>query len=266
MAKLTKRQVADHNTSLRILDKDIITDDEREFVFRHYHPGAIHMNGATGAFFAPPGLSRDFTINTNGASRVLDLCAGIGALSIFKFWHSQWSREDRDRLQITCVEINPDYCAAGRKLLPEAAWINEDIFSLSPTDLGEFDIVIGNSPFGPVKRSGSGPRYTGPHFEFHVIDFAAAFAPYGVFIVPTASAPFVYSGASEYRDLKSGRGVDFQTQTGIRLSIGCSVDCATYKNEWFDVAPDVEIVCADYTCAKPVAVASRQLELMDSVA
>lgn len=66
------------------------------------------------------------------------------------------------------------------------------------------------------------------------------------------SAPFQYSGTQFYERREAGRGVAFEEATGISLEMGCGVDCSIYRDNWQDVAPSVEIVCADYESAKPV--------------
>ena len=110
MAKLTKQQRKAHGEAEAILTKDRITDDERDFVFQHWHEGATHENGAAGAFFTPFGLACDFALDGAGR-RVIDLCAGIGVLSYIIHHRSKWG----ERLaEITCVEINPRYVAVGR--------------------------------------------------------------------------------------------------------------------------------------------------------
>ena len=124
MAKLTKQQRKAHAEAEAILTKDRITDDERDFVFQNWHEGATHENGAAGAFFTPFGLACDFALDGAGR-RVIDLCAGIGVLSYIIHHRSKWG----ERLaEITCVEINPRYVAVGQKLLPQARWINADVF------------------------------------------------------------------------------------------------------------------------------------------
>ncbi|MEM8759213.1 MAG: hypothetical protein AAGE83_02670 [Pseudomonadota bacterium] len=252
MAKLTRDQIKRHEAALAILRKDRLTDDEREQVFRDFNPGAEHMNGRSGAFFTPFELAGDFALELNGATKVIDLCAGIGALSAFKFWRSQWDRREAERLDITCVEINPAFVEIGRKLAPWARWICADVFEIDAEELGRFDVACANPPFGRVRRSGLGPRYTGPEFELHVIDLASRFADRGAFIVPAMSAPFRYSGAQTYERRTQGRGRAFEKQTGISLDIGCGVDCSIYRDQWRDVAPAVEIVCADYEAAIPL--------------
>lgn len=257
MSKLTKAQTKAHKEALDRLRKDKLSDDDREFIMQNYHPGATHMNGAAGAFFTPPGLANDMVIDSRGR-RILDLCAGIGTLALHHWYSAQWDRDERERQEITCVEINPAYVEIGRKLLPSARWICADVFSLTPQQIGRFDVVISNPPFGQVQRSGSGPRYTGAHFDLHVVDLAAEFADRGTFILPAMSAPFRLSGQRNYQRLQSGRGVEFEQQTGAILEAGCGIDCNFHRDGWLDVAPAVEVVCADFENVKRPALAAHK--------
>lgn len=249
MSKLTKSQAKLHAEALARARKDKLTDDDREFIFAHFHPGANHINGEAGAFFTPLGLANDLMIDARGL-RVLDLCAGIGVLSMPHYWSAQWDSASRAALAITCVEINPAYVEIGRKIAPWARWICADAFDVTAKDLGTFDVVVSNPPFGRARRAGAGPRYTGPEFEFHLIDHAAQFASRGAFIVPKMSAPF--RSKPYHQPLKEGRGVDFIEKTGILLEAGCGIDCDIYRDEWLDVAPSVEVVCADFETARPI--------------
>lgn len=252
MSKLSKDQVRRHEAAMALLKQDRLTDDDREQVFRDFHPGAQHMTGPAGAFFTPFELAGDLAIEANGCTRILDVCAGIGVLSAFPYWRHQWSGASAPPIEITCVEINPAYCEIGRKLAPWADWINADVFDLSADDIGCFDIVVGNPPFGRSRRSATGPRYTGSETELHIIDHAAQFAESGAFIVPAMSAPFKYSGVQCYARRTEGRGIDFERTTGIALDVGAGVDCALYRDQWVDAAPAVEIVRAEFTAARPV--------------
>ena len=252
MSKLTREQTRRHSTAMALLQQDRLTDDDREQVFRDFHPGAEHMTGPAGAFFTPFDLAGDLAIEANGSTRILDVCAGIGVLSAFPYWRHQWSGASAPAIEIICVEINPAYCEIGRKLCPWATWINADLFDLTANDLGRFDMVLGNPPFGRSRRSATGPRYTGSETELHIIDHAAQFADYGAFIVPAMSAPFRYSGVQCFERRNEGRGVDFEHQTGIHLDVGAGVDCAIYRDQWVDAAPSVEIVTAEFTTAKPL--------------
>ncbi len=265
MAKLTKQEARAHAAAVEILHKDVLTDDDKWAVLANFHAGANHINSAAGAFFTPPDLASDFAIDAHGA-RIVDLCAGVGTLAFacasrFRFTNPEAARN------FVCVEINPDYVAIGRKIMPEATWICGDVFDVA-RELGRFDCAIANPPFGATPRGGRGPRYSGRAFEYHLMDLASDLADYGAFIIPQGSAPFVYSGVQCYRDTKPAEYLQFQAQTGITLEAGCGVDCSYHLDGWKGVKPNVEIVCADFEAAratrhtpapKPAAPVSAQI-------
>lgn len=243
MAKLTKAQRKAHAEADAILTKERLTDDEREFVFRNWHEGANHINGAAGAFFTPYDLASDFALD-GAAGRVIDLCAGIGILSYFV---GERARYGSRTTELTCIEINPNYCEVGRKLLPDARWIHADVFDWRELGLGRYDMAIGNPPFGRVRRSGNGPRYRGAEFEFHVIDIAAELADYGAFILPQQSASFQYSGRQYYERRNTGKGIEFEKATGLEMACGAGVDTSIFKDDWKDTSIITEIACFDFT-------------------
>lgn len=255
MAKLTKAQAKAHQHACDLLSKDVLSEDEKIFVLQNWQESASHINTVAGAFFTPFDLARDFAIETF-SGRVIDLCAGIGMLSFAV--RSKLSWESGSRLELTCVEINPDYVAAGRKILPEATWIQASVFDVLDMGLAKFDLAISNPPFGRISRPEGkrAPRYNGAEFEFHVIDIAAHLASYGVFLLPQMSSGFRYSGSQEYRRDTSGKAVDFQQQTVIYLGPNCGIDTALYRDAWRGVSPVCEIVCCDFgeqEAAQPVA-------------
>jgi SAM-dependent methyltransferase len=243
MAKLTREQARMHAQACQLLEKDKLSLDEQYFVLGHWREDATHINSVSGAFFTPPALARDFAIEVSGA-RVIDLCAGTGSLA---FAVSQ--RLGGDLTNVTCVEINPDYVAVGRKILPEATWIQADVLNL-PIDIGHFDCAIANPPFGRVKANGRGPRFSGNVFEYRVIDIASDLADYGVFIIPQASAPFVFSGKSWYERNEHEKYRNFNKQTSIVLGPNCGIDTSVYRGDWTIVPPSVEIVTADFQEAR----------------
>jgi len=121
------------------------------------------------------------------------------------------------------------------------------VFDLPKLGLGRFDGAIGNPPFGQsAARSGKAPRYTGGHFDLHVIDLAGDHAGYGCFLIPQMSSPFQFSGRNGAGYLKSGRGRDFEAQTGWELHPGCGVDTDYYRNDWKTTAVTCEIVTVEY--------------------
>lgn len=249
MAKLTKTQAREHLAALALLSKPSLSLDERWEVLEKYREDAEHPNALDGAFFTPLGLARDFGIEVPACRRLIDLCAGIGTLA---YMHSRAYRAwgTGPFPEIVCVERNPAYVAVGRKLIPEATWIEADVFDLPKLGLGHFDVAISNPPFGAVRRSGRAPRHGGPEFEYAVIDLASDVADLGVFIVPQASAPFEFSGSRSYRETPDERHDRFRDATGIVLEAGCGIDCDHYRSEWRGVAPAVEIVLADFVEAR----------------
>lgn len=168
---------------------------------------------------------------------MIDLCAGIGRLAFA-------SRERAKR--IVCVEMNPEYAAVGKRVLPEAEWIVGDVFSLA--DLGQFDVAISNPPFGAVKTgSAFAGKYTGARFEYKVIEVASKLAKYGAFIIPQTSAPFRYSGCHQFSVEITNDCQKFMDQTGVTLDHNCGLDTSTYLSEWHGVSPMCEIVLSDFT-------------------
>lgn len=241
MAKLTKDEARKHAQACELLQKEQLTIDDRIFVLENWHEGATHINGIAGAFFTPTGLARDFAIDAGGGHRTIDLCAGIGGLSFWLFLHERIK-------ELVCVEINPAYIEVGRKILPEATWVQADIFQLP--DLGHFDLAIGNPPFGATnRRGGQGPRYAGRPFEYHVIDLASDLADRGAFIVGANAAPFCLRGSNHERKEHEAYAT-FRDQTSIELWEGCGVDTDLYRTEWHGVAPVVEIVTTDFDEAR----------------
>jgi hypothetical protein len=252
MSKLSKAEAKAHAHACELLKKDVLTYEDKWFILENWQESANHVNSVAGAFFTPPDLASDFALEVTGPN-VIDLCAGIGCLSFVTFNKFEWEPEKRPNF--TCVEINPDYIAVGKKILPEATWIQADVFEL-PANIGHFDCAISNPPFGAAKATGSAPRYTGRDFEYRVIDIASDLADYGAFIIPQMSAPFAYSGQQYLKrrdgsDLpKSDKWEKFYEQTKIEMDIGVGVDCSFHRDQWKGVAPAVEIVCADFTEAR----------------
>ncbi|MGR9587125.1 methyltransferase [Pandoraea sputorum] len=213
-----------------------LTMDERMFVLEHYQEGAHTDNAAIGAFFTPSGLARDFAIDVSG-KRVVDLCAGIGALA--------FACESDGRL-FTCVEQNAEYVRVGKKVMPDATWIHSDVFGDWWKAMPRFDMAISNPPFGRIRESSYVGTYTGGEFEYKVIDLGLRISDRGAFIVPQPSAPFRFSGARYYERIVSAKCAAFLRDTGICLEIGAGVDTSFYRGDWHGVSPICEIVLAEF--------------------
>lgn len=220
MSKLTKIQAKAHAEAVEILKKDALSYDERVFVLNNWQESATHINGVAGAFFTPCGLARDFGIEVSGR-RVVDLCAGIGSLA-FAYWdHSERKAE------ITCIEINRDYCDVGRKVLPEATWICADVFEHQWSG-PEFDCAISNPPFGNVRTHQN--KYGA--FEYDLIALAHDIARDGVFLLPQMSVPWRYSKHSHFEKTQNEKYFRFSRKTGIELTMNCGIDCDVYREDW----------------------------------
>ena len=259
MAKLTKQQNKRHLEALAILEKsEPLTTEEKEFVFANYHEAAESDVTYSGAFFTPLDMAFDFALETSGP-KIVDLCAGIGALAYAVYHHGRYHDE---RPRITCVEINPRFVEIGKTLLPEATWICADVSSVW-RELGRFDCAISNPPFGRIKTNQhKGPRYTGPNFEYIVADIASQIARHGAFIFPQMSAPFRLSGVRCYERTENRKYKQFAEATGLFMDAGCGIDTTVHADEWNQRPPVTEIVCCDFDERKE----RGQLELFGAAA
>lgn len=262
MAKLTKQQTKLHNQACDILTKPVLTEDDKFFVLENWREDATHNNAENGAFFTPLQLANDFAIEVSG-TKILDLCAGIGMLS---FMHNQRAAWNRDKFDITCVELNPDYIEVGKKILPEATWIQASVFEHESLELGDYDTVISNPPFGSAPRYGEkSSHYTGNRFEYHVIDIGMHYASYGVFIIPQTSAPFKFSANRGMEVQKTKQYVDFEEKTGLVLNPSCGIDTSIYDKDWHGVSPRVEIVTCEVDPMQRLTRATESMGLYEEV-
>ncbi|MFC9965620.1 methyltransferase [Nocardia ignorata] len=246
MGRLSRSEAAAHREALGLAGvRRDLTEDEKLFVLNHYQESANPAHHTDGAFFTPTGLAVCMSLDVVG-TRVIDLCAGIGALAYAcRNPHEQSS--GWPARELVCVESNPEFVAVGMKIVPEATWVCEDMFAVMRQRWRPFDTAIANPPFGVHPRTSNAPGYRGPRFEYHAIAVAAHLARHGVFLIPQNSAPFHYSGGdgmhegradAQYRRFSSG--------TGITLEPGCSVDTAFYDSHWHQPPTRTEIITTDF--------------------
>lgn len=246
MAKLTKVEVANHRRAEALLERGNLDYDERIEVLNNWHEGAVHMNSAASAHFTPYEMAFHLAIEVD-ARRVLDLCAGIGALSVGVFNHSERAIEE-----MVMVELNPDYAAVAKRLLPQAEVIVGSVYDkvlMAELATRNFTCVYSNPPFGNNAKSGNqGPRFKGP-MDYEVIDIASDLAPMGVFILPQQKLNWAYSGKQGMQKVENAKYERFRELTGIELDPNCGIDttlCGSFK----DVKVMVEIATADFTEAR----------------
>jgi len=250
MAKLTKEEFKKHNAALDLLAKDTLTYDEKLFVYENWNEGATSINSEAGAFFTPVDFASDFNLEVYKGGKVIDLCAGIGMLSFFAYHHKQ--------CDVTCIELNPSYYEVGKKLLPEATWINDTIFNYK--SFGGFTQAISNPPFGKIKTGvdkelQSELKYKGAEFDLITIEIASKIADYGSFILPQQSTPFKYSGSQYFVDTRlQSKGYNpnalsvpnkvqkFINETGFDYLFNIGIDTSVYLDDWKGVKPICEVV------------------------
>jgi len=247
MSKLTKKEIRNHEKALKVLEQDILSDDDKIYVFKHYHEAATNMNSKAGAFFTPLPLAWDFALVAGGTGSYkgsfVDLCSGIGVLA-----YSLVKRYPMAK--VTCIEINQEYVNVGKKLVPEADWHCLSLSNvLEIKALGPFDIAVSNPPYGYVDtfKDVKCVRYTGSHAEYKTLDIAACIASEAVFIMPIESAGFVFSGPGVYREHRTKKYLAMVEEMGMHLEVSSlGLDTAFYMDEenWKGgLKISVEITC-----------------------
>lgn len=247
MAKLTKAKNKLHNQALELLKLEHLTDDDKIFILDNWHEATASMPNESGAFFTPFSLANDFAIDAVVRGRVLDICAGIGSLSLACKFRTCMNEQ---KPEFTCVEINPKFVEIGKRIMPEATWICADVRDLAKLNLGKFDNVISNPPFGSNGRTGkdiTAPRYTGSEFEFKVMDIVADMADYGAFIIPQSSSPFRFSGQNGYyQPDKTSKLARFEKETGLVMEAGCGIDTHFHRDLWKSTNILTEVCTIDF--------------------
>ena len=222
--KLTREERHKHARAEAILSKEgPLNSDDRVEVIEGWHEGHSHNNAGASAFFTPFELAFHLALNIPSHGKLLDLCSGIGSLTVANLEHGPNHYDE-----IVLVEINPDYCAVARRLLPEAEVICGSVYDkglIAELASRRFTTVISNPPFGNISKpaEAQGPRFKGQvHYE--VLDIASDLADNGAFILPQGACPFEYSGRVNYTEVENRNYDKFSKATGIELQLGVSVD------------------------------------------
>ena len=254
MGRLTRPEIRRHEQAIKYLETlpHIKSLDQREelesFILENYEPAYSARNNVVnaGIFFTPVNLAKDFRVEAQGQTSIIDLCAGIGHLS---YWLQDWIKWEE--LELTCVEINPEFVKAGKVLVPKATWICADILdpdfsNLLPT--AKFSLAICNPPFGKNMAVKKTPHlnYTGGSFEFKAIEIASRVARNGAFIIPQSSSPIIhYPEGGQSSENVSKEYIKFNRETGIYVEANCGIDANGHQ--WKGASPQVEIVTFDFT-------------------
>lgn len=246
--KLNKFESKAHRDAVaRLRQAEPLTEEDKDFIASRFHEGATSDNVALSAFFTPEDMAMHLALNVPGNARVLDLCAGAGALSRALSFSQPKPRE------LVLVELNPEYCEVARKLLPEAEVICGSMYDevlIAELASRSFDVVVSNPPFGRISKPAGarGVRYIGEaHYE--CIDIASDLASMGVFILPQQACPFAYSGRRDYQPLENSRYEAFRAATGIEIELGLSIDTSCLSS-FRGTKITVEIVECDFVKAR----------------
>lgn len=256
MGKVSKADRKRHDEAMELVELDRkLTYDEKIFVLENYQESIGNYIQGTGSFFTPLKLSQEFSIYVNATKSVVDICAGIGHLS----WGIVRACEFSSfTINLTCIEINPEYVKVGKKIIPEANWICADVTDINTwKDLGSFHVAISNPPFGKIKTGANTMplSYSGSEFELKAIEISAIVAEYGAFLLPQSSTPYAYSGAESRKDdfgqvtspipERSPKYKKFNEETNLDLEFNSGSDCGAFEKAWKNTSVMVEIVLSD---------------------
>jgi len=246
--KLTKSQIKAHQKACELLKKDILTGDDKIFVIENWNEGAEHINSLMGAFFTPYNLARHVEMTLAGG-RAIDLCAGIGILAFCYIEGYRYHPGIEHLPEVICLEINPDYIEIGKKICPEAKWIQGSIFDRELIEsLGYFDVAFSNPPFGNIKSENTNGwlNYTGGNFELKAVEVASKIAESGSFILPRNSSSITHAKNNKVyidKNKLSNNLKKFLDQTKITMHPNLGIDCDCFIDQWRGVKPEVEIAC-----------------------
>ena len=246
MAKITKRKLKLHDEALALVKSDKeLTFAEKEFILENYKPYANHNVTETNAFFTPIELAMAATIEMpcpdecSQPVRILDLCAGIGMLS-FAYYH--YSGYDTRGVELVCVELEAEYVEVGKRILPEATWIQGSILDIDTESIGLFECFISNPPFMKLGN------YKGTYTTSKI---GMSLARYGVVIVPQCNCPFTYSGQTQYTEVYNRDYNKFEDTELIRYSASC-IDTESIDDlKWDDVNVTTEVVIVESLLENP---------------
>jgi hypothetical protein len=148
MPRFTAKQAQDHQRACDLVASDKpLTQDEKEFVLRSWKPGFDQVTKA--AFFTPLPWAYGVAMNAQGPRRVVDLGAGIGALSYAFVQTIRLDHRYLQELELYAIESDPQFVEVGRRVVPEVNWICGNIFDpMVWMQIGHVDIAITNPPFG----------------------------------------------------------------------------------------------------------------------
>jgi predicted RNA methylase len=219
-----------------------ITPELVDKIYEELNPAICNNISEGGVYWTPYGLAQDLAVFSPRYGHILDLCSGIGMLS---YRVKDMDSYNKDIISMTCIEYDKHFVELGKKLLPSANWINGNAYDKTllddlVKDLPDqrFDLVISNPPFGVDMNKGdySWLNYQG-HRDLMALEIALKYGKNAMFILPSGSVPFRYSGAQYYDDSVDRYSQKlkkfFKENKDIHFTMQCDgIDTSIYKDEW----------------------------------
>lgn len=232
--KLTKAELKIHNQAEEILEKDTLTFGDKEFLYESFNEGAIADVTSDSAYFTPLDLAYDFALFAGRYGVCVDVCAGFGVLSFCARVRDTYHSNIRHQI---CIERNPAFIEVGKKLLPEAEWIQGDMFDKTIWDgivqrYGRIDSIVSNPPFGKVTKTTvdrSWLKYTGADLDIAAMEIAMLYANDVSMLLPKSSVEFRYSGRRCFETVENKKVQKLRKETGIEFMMtNPGVDTSVY--------------------------------------
>lgn len=252
MGRLSKMEWKNHEKACELLEGDKpLSWEERRFIAGNWRSSATNNVSKGGSFFTPYEIARlmHSWIPTKG--RIVDFCAGIGTLSL-----AIMDMNENGKNEFVCVEQNADFIEVGRRLVPEAEWIQADAYEKSTWDRilaeipgGKFSRAMANPPFGKIPTA-NGDRKKLDWLNFRgsadlmACEIMMKIAHATIAIVPQDHARYVHSyGADKSRIYN--RDMEYlkfmEKNPGIVLGT-TPFDMQEFDELWNDVKIKVELV------------------------
>lgn len=257
MAKLSKARIKTHHEACALVDRhhagEKLTPDERDFIAWNWEPAAEHNIGWIDAFFTPEDMAQAMAIESlnfysDRHYTILDLCAGIGRLSLAHYQRHYYNVGNNGSLKYICLERNESFVRVGQAVFPQAEWIRADMEDAAKLLAGrKINWFITNPPFS----KGTGYR---------AIEIAAQFCDMGTAILPPNYLNWHLSGRQYFEYKPNPKYTAWSARTGIRLDPNCGIDC-TCMESFQDTKILVDIVCVQVDREKAVESTAPALTL-----
>lgn len=253
MGKITRQQLKLQEQAEALLwgsDKKL-SKEQVAFCLEQWDPRALAGKQVVRnqAYFTPLSLAMDAGRYIGGDGRqVVDIGAGIGRLAYAVLCANWWNPR---QVQVTAVEINPEYMKVGQRLLPEVTWVQGDMYDLYVwQSLPHFDEAVSNPPFGQVLTDSDigWIGYRGPA-GLTAAAIGLKVARLGItLILPQTQTPYLYSGHRPGENVYTSNHMryleTFMAQHPDLEWHHSSIDTEheAYKSGWRGVSPVVELV------------------------